>query len=179
VESESAAALVATVYRYFANADALLAATALAETGKFLDILAAHLQHITDPAEAVVEGIAYTLEKLPQDRYLGFLLTPGRAGTFSASVTCETALAFGRAVLERMAVDWDRAGSSFRVPETVAPAGNQDPPNSSGRRPERPRRGEFPAPAAPPAEPRRHGTDSPVVARCWSDSIVFAQGEFR
>jgi AcrR family transcriptional regulator len=99
-----------TVYRYFANADALLAATALAETGKLLDILAAHLQHITDPAEAVVEGIAYTLEKLPQDRYLGFLLTPGRAGTFSASVTSDTALAFGRAVLERMAVDWDRAG---------------------------------------------------------------------
>ena len=99
-----------TVYRYFTNADALLAATAFAESGRFLDVLAAHLQRITDPAEAVIEGIAYTLESLPQDRYLGLLLTPGRTGGFSATVTSDTALAFGRALLERMAVDWHRAG---------------------------------------------------------------------
>ncbi|MFI9412798.1 TetR family transcriptional regulator [Nocardia gamkensis] len=99
-----------TVYRYFANADALLAATALAETGRFLDVLAAHLDQISDPAEAVVEGIAYTLERLPEDRYLSLLLTPGRAGTFSAGVTSDAALTFGRAILERMAVDWDHAG---------------------------------------------------------------------
>jgi AcrR family transcriptional regulator len=44
-----------TVYRYFANADALLTATALAGTGRFLDILTAHLHHLSGPAEAVVE----------------------------------------------------------------------------------------------------------------------------
>jgi len=109
-----------TVYRYFANADALLAATALTETGRFLDILAGHLERITDPAQAVVEGIAYTLESLPQDRYLGLLLTPGRIGTVSASVTSDTALAFGRAMLERMAVDWDSAGlAGDRLDELV------------------------------------------------------------
>ncbi|MFD8103106.1 TetR/AcrR family transcriptional regulator [Nocardia fluminea] len=99
-----------TVYRYFANADALLTATALAETGRFLDVLAAHLDHITDPAEAVVEGIAYTLESLAADRYLGLLLSPGRAGVFSPGVTSDTARAFGRSILERFAVDWERAG---------------------------------------------------------------------
>ncbi|MBF6194147.1 TetR/AcrR family transcriptional regulator [Nocardia implantans] len=99
-----------TVYRYFANADALLTATALAETGRFLDVLAAHLDHLTDPAEAVVEGIAYTLESLATDRYLGLLLTPGRAGAFSPGVTSDTALSFGRAILERFAVDWAAAG---------------------------------------------------------------------
>ncbi|MFC8526111.1 TetR/AcrR family transcriptional regulator [Nocardia sp. NPDC057227] len=99
-----------TVYRYFRNADALLAATALAETGRFLAVLGAHLDHLTDPAEAVVEGIAYTLECLPADRYLGLLLTPVRAGTFSAAVTSDTARSFGRAVLEHMAVDWAGAG---------------------------------------------------------------------
>ncbi|WP_067852705.1 TetR family transcriptional regulator [Nocardia shimofusensis] len=109
-----------TVYRYFANADALLAATALAETGRFLDVLAAHLDRITDPARAVVEGIAYTLESLPEDRYLSLLLTPGRAGTFSAAVTSDAALAFGRAVLGRFAVDWDRAGfDGARLDELV------------------------------------------------------------
>ncbi|MEV0331867.1 TetR family transcriptional regulator [Nocardia sp. NPDC050717] len=109
-----------TVYRYFANADALLAATALAETGRFLDVLAAHLDQIPDPAAAVVEGIAYTLECLPEDRYLGLLLTPGRAGTLSAGVTSDTAQAFGRSILERFAVDWDGAGiDSARLDELV------------------------------------------------------------
>ncbi|MBF6476077.1 MULTISPECIES: TetR family transcriptional regulator [Nocardia] len=109
-----------TVYRYFANADALLAATALAETGRFLDILAAHLDHLNDPAEAVVEGIAYTLESLSADRYLGLLLTPGRAGAFSPGVTSDTALAFGRSILERFAVDWEQAGiDGTRLDELV------------------------------------------------------------
>lgn len=109
-----------TVYRYFANADALLAATALAETGRFLDVLATHLDRITDPARAVVEGITYTLESLPQDRYLSLLLAPGRAGSFSAAVTSDTALAFGRAILGRFAVDWELAGfDDARMDELV------------------------------------------------------------
>ncbi|WP_414689678.1 TetR family transcriptional regulator [Nocardia sp.] len=108
------------MYRYFANADALLAATALTETGRFLDVLAAHLDRITDPADAVVEGIAYTLEALPQDRYLSLLLTPGRAGAFSVAVTSDAALAFGRAILDRFAVDWERAGfDGARLDELV------------------------------------------------------------
>ncbi|NLU64522.1 TetR/AcrR family transcriptional regulator [Rhodococcus sp. HNM0563] len=109
-----------TVYRYFANTDALLTATALAETGRFLDVLAAHLDRITDPADAVVEAIAYTLEALPEDRYLSLLLTPSHAGTFSASVTSDTALTFGRAVLQRFAVDWEHAGiDDSRLDELV------------------------------------------------------------
>ncbi|GGN92302.1 TetR/AcrR family transcriptional regulator [Nocardia rhizosphaerihabitans] len=103
-----------TVYRYFANADALLTATALTETGRFLDVLAAHLDHLTDPAEAVVEGIAYTLESLTADKYLGLLLTPGRAGASSPGITSDTALTFGRSILERFAVDWAAAGIDDR-----------------------------------------------------------------
>ncbi|MBH0776966.1 TetR/AcrR family transcriptional regulator [Nocardia bovistercoris] len=99
-----------TVYRYFPNAEALLTATAIDETAHFLDVLARHLGEYTDPARAVVEGIAYTLERLPQDKYLGLLLGPGRAGAFSVTVTSDTALAFGRAILERFAVDWRAAG---------------------------------------------------------------------
>ncbi|WP_433667712.1 TetR/AcrR family transcriptional regulator [Nocardia sp. CA-136227] len=109
-----------TVYRYFANADALLAATAMAEIGRFLDILADHLDPIADAAEAVVEGIAYTLECLPDDRYLSLLLNPGRAGNYSVSVTSDTAASLGRAILERMAVDWDAAGfDDARLDELV------------------------------------------------------------
>lgn len=59
-----------TVYRYFPSAEALLTATAVAQTRTFLDVLAEHLSDIRDPATAVVEGIAYTLERLPHEKYL-------------------------------------------------------------------------------------------------------------
>ncbi|WP_067685858.1 TetR/AcrR family transcriptional regulator [Nocardia jejuensis] len=99
-----------TVYRYFAGVDALLRATAVAQAGHFLDVLAEHLSDIADPATAVVEGIAYTLERLPDEPYLNLLLTPGRASAFSAGVTSDTALAFGRSMLQRYSVDWARTG---------------------------------------------------------------------
>ncbi|MEU1209938.1 TetR/AcrR family transcriptional regulator [Nocardia sp. NPDC005825] len=101
-----------TVYRYFPSAEALLTATAIAQTEHFLDVLSARLVEIRDPATAVVEGIAYTLERLPEEKYLGLLLRPGRASAFSAGVTSDTAQAFGRSLLERFSVDWAAAGIS-------------------------------------------------------------------
>lgn len=99
-----------TVYRYFPSTEALLYATSVSEVGPFLDALAAHVRRIHDPAEAVVEAIAHTLERLPHERYLGLLLTPGKASAFSAGVTSDMALSFGRAIVERFPVDWAGAG---------------------------------------------------------------------
>lgn len=105
-----------TVYRYFPpTLDALLAGTAMSAVGGFLDRLARDLQAITDPpTTAVVEGIAYTLEQLPADRYLSLVMEPGRASAFAAGVTSETAISFGRMILERFTIDWDAAGFSGR-----------------------------------------------------------------
>ncbi len=72
-----------TVYRYFPSTDALLQASAQRAAADFLDRLAAHLQGISDPQEAVAEGIATALEWLPKDKHIGLLLTPGRASDFS------------------------------------------------------------------------------------------------
>lgn len=99
-----------TVYRYFPSTEALLRHTAMAEAGPYLDGLAAHLQGIHDPAEAVVEGIAHTLESLPKEKYLGLLIPPGRAGANSAAVTSDAAFLIGRSIIERYDLDWDAAG---------------------------------------------------------------------
>ncbi|MEB3049827.1 TetR/AcrR family transcriptional regulator [Mycolicibacter sp. MYC123] len=101
-----------TVYRYFPSTETLMIATAVAEVGPFLDSLAAHVRKIHDPAEAVVEGIAHTLEQLPHEHYMSLLLTPGKASAFSGGVTSDIALSFGRSIVERFAVDWDAAGFS-------------------------------------------------------------------
>jgi AcrR family transcriptional regulator len=99
-----------TVYRYFPGTDALLVATAVSEAAPYLNSLTKHLRDIHDPADAVIEAIAYTLERLPKEKYLGLLLTAGRAGTFSAGVTSDMAVAFGRSMLQRFAVDWSVVG---------------------------------------------------------------------
>jgi AcrR family transcriptional regulator len=99
-----------TVYRYFPSTEALLFATSVSEVAPFLDTLTRHVRKIHDPAEVVVEGIAHTLERLPHERYLGLLLTPGKASAFSAGVTSDMAMSFGRALLERFDVDWSSAG---------------------------------------------------------------------
>jgi AcrR family transcriptional regulator len=99
-----------TVYRYFPSTEALLFATSVAEVGPFLDSLARHVRKIHDPAEAVIEGIAHTLERLPHERYLGLLLTPGKASAFSAGVTSDMAMTFGRSIVERFEVDWASVG---------------------------------------------------------------------
>ncbi|OBF51145.1 TetR/AcrR family transcriptional regulator [Mycolicibacterium monacense] len=99
-----------TVYRYFPSTEALLYATSLTEVEPFLDNLAKHLRRIHDPAEAVIEALAHTLERLPHERYLGLLMTSGKASAFSAGVTSDVALSFGRTMVERFAVDWAAAG---------------------------------------------------------------------
>jgi AcrR family transcriptional regulator len=100
-----------TVYRYFPSTDALLQASAQRAATDFLDRLADHLQGLTDPVEAVAEGIATALEWLPKDKHIGLLLTPGRASAFSQTVTSDEAMLFANAMLRRFDVDW--AGHGF------------------------------------------------------------------
>jgi AcrR family transcriptional regulator len=95
-----------TVYRLYPSTDKLLIAVAEAAADNYLDRLAAHLAGLTDPADAVIEAMAFTLERLPNERFLGLLLTTGHSDTFLKGVTSPEAMAFGRAMLARMDVDW-------------------------------------------------------------------------
>ena len=99
-----------TVYRYFPSTHALLVAAAERSAAEFLDRLAGHLAGITDPAQAVTEGIATALEWLPNDKHIGLLLTWDRANAFAADVTSDIAMQFAKAMLRRFDVDWAAAG---------------------------------------------------------------------
>jgi AcrR family transcriptional regulator len=100
-----------TVYRYFPSTDALLQASAQRAATGFLERLAGHLQGVTEPVEAIAEGIATALEWLPKDKHMGLLLMPGRASAFSQTVTSDIALQFANSMLRRFDVDW--AGLGF------------------------------------------------------------------
>jgi AcrR family transcriptional regulator len=100
-----------TVYRYFPSTDTLLVAAAVHAASGFLDRMAAHLQGMTDPVEAVAEGIATALEWLPKDKHIGLLIVPGRANAHTESVTSDVAVQFAHSMLRRFDVDW--AGLGF------------------------------------------------------------------
>lgn len=100
-----------TVYRYFPSTDTLLVAAAVHAANDFLDRMAVHLQGITDPVEAVAEGIATALEWLPKDKHIGLLIVPGRANAHTESVTSDVAVQFANSMLRRFDVDW--AGFGF------------------------------------------------------------------
>ena len=99
-----------TVYRYFPNAEALMAAAAVASVGSFLDRIEEQLAGITDPSAAVTEGLAFVLETLPVTPHPGLLLMPAHTNRFLPAITSEQARHFGRSMLDRFEVDWAAYG---------------------------------------------------------------------
>ena len=96
------------MYRYFPTAQALLMASVSDGLGSFLDAIAAHLRDLSSPAEAVVEGIAFTYQEIRRRPDLSLVLSASRGSP--QQVTSETAVAVGRSILERSPVDWPAAG---------------------------------------------------------------------
>ncbi|RAY16926.1 TetR/AcrR family transcriptional regulator [Actinomadura craniellae] len=99
-----------TVYRYFPSTEALLIAAALDGTQPFLARLARRLHPVTDPGEALVEAITYTIHQIPAEPYLRLLLDAGRGHSLLRSVTSQPARDIGRTLLEQTAVAWDASG---------------------------------------------------------------------
>ncbi|MDY6999210.1 MAG: TetR/AcrR family transcriptional regulator [Actinomycetota bacterium] len=98
-----------TVYNHFPGSGALLEAAATRSGLRFLAPLAEHLAGITDPTEALVESLAYTLEWLPGDRAIQVMLAHD-FGKASAGVTSDTCVRFGHALLAGLDVDWAGLG---------------------------------------------------------------------
>ncbi|WP_099023030.1 TetR/AcrR family transcriptional regulator [Mycolicibacterium palauense] len=98
-----------TVYNYFPGSGALLEAAATRSGLRFLGPLAEHLSGITDPVEALVESLAYTLEWLPGDRAIQVMLAHDFTKA-STGITSDACVRFGHALLAGLDVDWSDLG---------------------------------------------------------------------
>ncbi len=99
-----------TVYRYFPGTEALLVATAMRSADGFLDRMADHLKGVTDPVVAMTEGMAFAIEELASDNQVEFVLNQRQRGGKKVSIISDTALAFGRSMLHRYDIDWEKYG---------------------------------------------------------------------
>jgi AcrR family transcriptional regulator len=99
-----------TVYRYFPGTQELLLVSAMRSADGFLDQLAEHISGLTEPVAAMVEGVAFAVETLAGDRQIENLLSGRARSGSSVSLTSDTARAFSRSMLHRLAVDWESHG---------------------------------------------------------------------
>lgn len=99
-----------TVYRYFPTADALMRAAGIASVDAFLDRLTDTVEGIHDPAEAMTEGVLFTLEEVARTPHLGILLSEPYLSVHSGGVTSSEARAFGMRMINRFDVDWAAYG---------------------------------------------------------------------
>ncbi len=99
-----------TVYRYFPSTDALLIAAAMDSASGFLDHLAEHLADDHRPGDRDRRGRGLHARVATRRPLDAAAAVAERTGTFSASVTSDTALALSRSMLRRYNVDWAAAG---------------------------------------------------------------------
>jgi AcrR family transcriptional regulator len=112
-----------TVYRYFPSTEELLLASGMRTADGFLDQLAERTSGLTEPAEALVEGIAFAVETLADDPQFANLLRNGSKSGSTVSLTSDTARAFSRSMLHRCDVDWERNGFDEEALDELAELG--------------------------------------------------------
>lgn len=101
-----------TVYRYFATTNDLLNAAAMYAVGELQDNLVTHVaDHASgDPAQAVVEVVAYVYEHLRDDPALNRLVAPGHISMTIAGLTAPSSIALGGKLLTDTGIDWSGIG---------------------------------------------------------------------
>lgn len=83
----------ATVYRYFdGGRDEIILGVVLREAGEFLDALQRRVQREPDLADAIVEGVLYTMASVRKNEHLALLFAPEVAGHTTAVAGASTAL---------------------------------------------------------------------------------------
>ncbi|MDJ1135780.1 TetR/AcrR family transcriptional regulator [Streptomyces iconiensis] len=98
-----------TVYRHFGRISDIVAEVAAQGAESFVDLMLAHLRGITDPAEAVVEGMVFCVRTIPTEPRLSLLLQLGDTSAFGRGATTQGTIAYGAKMLRRFPVDWAAA----------------------------------------------------------------------
>ena len=98
-----------TVYNYFPGTGALLEAVAIRSAVRFSDRITEHLAGQTDPVEALLEALAFTLDSVAEEKGIRLLFAVDLSRA-SRRITSTEAVQFNRDLLRRCDVDWSAAG---------------------------------------------------------------------
>lgn len=100
-----------TVYRHYASTERLLIAVAADSIGPLLGQIDTAFEGFGGTlGDMIVEQLALLLEFLPQEPYLGLLLTSGNANVFAKRMTSGAVMSLGMEFMRRLPVDWGSSG---------------------------------------------------------------------
>jgi len=103
-----------TVYRLFASTDDLFQAVSLAAADIFVDQMVARVRRLNGPTEMLTECIAFTVERLRDERYLSLLFDRGQVNFIEQNFTSSLPSELTQRLLTRLPVDWGALGISRR-----------------------------------------------------------------
>ncbi|WP_082690544.1 TetR/AcrR family transcriptional regulator [Mycobacterium sp. M26] len=98
-----------TVYNHFPGTGALLEAVAVRAAVRFSDRITEHLAGVTDPVEALLEALAFTIDFLAEQKGIRLLFSYDLPRA-SQRITSTEVIQFNRDLLQRLDVDWRAAG---------------------------------------------------------------------
>ncbi|GAA3204232.1 TetR/AcrR family transcriptional regulator [Actinocorallia longicatena] len=100
----------ATIYRYYRNIEDLRMAAMVVAATDFQARIIERVTPLADPAEIMVEVMAYAVESLTAEQQAGFLGTLGLSGTLGHDVLSPSVRAGTKNFLLALPVDWPRLG---------------------------------------------------------------------
>ncbi|WP_028463200.1 TetR/AcrR family transcriptional regulator [Nocardia sp. 348MFTsu5.1] len=101
-----------TVYRHFSSLDDIWIAVSNVASDAFIDLLIVHVGSLSDPADIIVESLAYVVEQLATEPFAGVLISTGRSETLAVSMASQLAIDVTVGALRSFAIDWDALGYS-------------------------------------------------------------------
>jgi AcrR family transcriptional regulator len=108
-----------TVYNYFPGTGALLEAVAVRSAVRFSDRITEHLAGVTDPVEALLEALAYTMDSLAEEKGARLLFSYDLTRA-SKRITSKDSIRFNRDMLRRFDVDWSAVGLGDQELEDIS-----------------------------------------------------------
>ena len=105
---------VRKIWRQLNRTDDLFQAVSIAAADTFVDRLVASVRDLDDPAEILVECVAFTVEQLHQERYLSLMLDR-RPDLSTQQFTSAIPADLTRTLLTRLPIDWRAHGVTARA----------------------------------------------------------------
>lgn len=99
-----------TIYRHFATTEELLAAAADVALAGWTARIGELTVGFDDPAELLVQAVAYLIERLPEEPLLELLLDTDRARMVSQRMVLSETVSRSRIMLEHTPIDWASLG---------------------------------------------------------------------
>lgn len=108
-----------TIYKYFPGTGALIEAVAVRSAVRFADRITEHVAGVTDPVEALLESLAFSIESLAEEKGIQLLFSYDFSRA-SEQITSRSSIDYIGEMFGRFDVDWAAYGMDAHALAEIA-----------------------------------------------------------